>query len=282
MYANLVAPARAQLDEKERACRTPLEHAYAREGCLPLPRPAYAHAARVVAVAADGLLDGGQALRKFPAHLGEVALAHGVAGHERVKRRLVLLGEREEHNARGIDIQALHRLGDGSHTLAHKRDAHAVCERRCARAVPVDEDSRELLCSKADGVLVNDGGRRDVRQCGGNRGARKGNGHPIARQKPRRRREHLSVTRKLAALERAGSGATRHARAQGHIKRRAGLGHAELKPRGIVLLAEKLATHELPPTSPRQSATHAKRRRGSPALHSTSKTVTTPASSSKR
>ena len=159
--ADLVFAARMQAHEQERGGgpvgtgRAACEDAGI--GPRRLARPAHAHAPGVVAVAADGLLERPALPGDRTGHRGQVGLLHGALGHQAVERGLHRLRAREEHEPRGIPVQAVHRLELACRgRVTPERAGHGIRERARARAVAVHDHTGGLIRREQCLVPVDD------------------------------------------------------------------------------------------------------------------------------
>mgnify|MGYP005757476951 CR=1 FL=1 len=123
-----------------------------------LPFFADAHLFCVVAVTADRRVDGLLGPREAARDDGEVLFAHIAPGDLGVESGLRCGIEREEHKARGLDVEALRRLR--AHIPAALRRqvlGHEVREREGARSVAVHEQVRRLARREQVFVLEDHG-----------------------------------------------------------------------------------------------------------------------------
>ena len=156
VHADLVPAARHELHPQQRSAALEGQLAHDGLGGLPLPRSTRAHAARIMPVSTYGGINHLLFPRKAAGNDSQVDLAHGMACDLRIKHRLCRSIKREEHEARGVNVKALHRLGAHVGTaLGRKVFHHKVRQRADARAVSVHEDACRLICHQQNVILVD-------------------------------------------------------------------------------------------------------------------------------
>ena len=163
--ANLMTTARTKLHFQKRAAILHPKRADVRNRRL--ARASHAHAARIMAVTRARRVDGeprAPRLGKRSFDDGVVALGKSVTRDEGIEGGLGLFRKREEHDARGFNVQPMERLGHRGTPLPYEVPLHAGCESLCGRAVAMDKQPHRFVNGKQERVLVEHRDGRGARR----------------------------------------------------------------------------------------------------------------------
>ena len=157
MHANLMAPASLQFNLQKRLAMLPRKHTHKCDRGLSAPSDP--HPLGIMTVSPNRPVEPEELAITWPRstlHNSQIALAHVVPCHLRVKCRLKLTCKGKEHEAGGTNVESLNRLCCSCSPHAQKQRLHTRSEGVGSGAVGMHKNARWLINGHQQPVLVDD------------------------------------------------------------------------------------------------------------------------------